>query len=62
MSLREPIFIPIDRRTLILKMVGMEVFLMKPSINKENEFMVPNHEKKRDYCVNLCLSQLTDEL
>ena len=29
--------------------------------NEENEFMVPNDEKKKDYCVNPCLSQLIDE-
>ena len=52
--LRESMFIPIDRRTLILKVVGSKVFLMKarhqfvyPS--KENAFMVPNQEKKWDY-------------
>ena len=30
--------------------------------NKENVFIVSNHEKKRDYFVNPCLSQFKDEL
>ena len=30
--------------------------------NKENALMVPNHEKKGDYYVNLRLSQLKNEL
>ena len=30
--------------------------------NEQNEFMVPNYEKKRDYYVNPCLSKLTNEL
>ena len=42
-------------------------FLNKQSINvicpnEENKFMVPNQENKRDYFVNPCLSQLTNEL
>ena len=48
-------------------MVEREVFIMKQSIkyhypNEESVFMVPNHEKNRDYYVNPCLSQLKDEL
>ena len=57
-------------------MVGSEVFCMKPTHrfvypNEENEFMVPNHQKKGDYYVNPwdkgdyyvnpCLSQLKDK-
>ena len=65
--LHQSMFIPIDKWTLILKMVGSEVFLMRPKgqfiyPNEENVFMVPNHEKKGDYYVNPCLSQLTYEL
>ena len=50
-------FILIERRTLILKMVEREVFLMKSKFNisypnEENVFMVPYHEKKGDYYVN----------
>ena len=46
-------------------MVEREVFLMKAKhkyhlSNEENVFMVPNHEKKGDCYVNLCLSQLND--
>ena len=42
-------------------------FLLNQSINViypsvENEFMVPNLEKKRDYYVNQCLPQLINEL
>ena len=46
-------FVPIDSWTFILrKMVEEKAFLMKPKHqfiypNEENEFMVPNHEKKR---------------
>ena len=48
-------------------MVERKAFLMKPKHqchlpDDENEFMVPNREKKRDYYVNLCLSQVIDEL
>ena len=44
-------------------MVQRNVFPMKPKINviypsEENTFMVPNHEKKGDYCVNEFLSML----
>ena len=44
----EFMFIPIEKRTLILKMAEREVFLMKPTHqfiypSAENEFMVPNH-------------------
>ena len=49
------------------KMVGKEVFLIKTNhqfynSNEEYKFLVPNHEKKGYYYVNLYLSQLTDEL
>ena len=49
------------------KMLGKEVFLKKPKHQfiypiEENEFMVPNHEKRGDYYVTPCLSQLTDKL
>ena len=30
--------------------------------NEDNVFKMPNHEKKKDYYVNLCLSQLKDVL
>ena len=58
-------FVQINARALILKMVEKEVFFMKPSINivypnKENVFMMPNHEKKGDYYVNLYLSKSID--
>ena len=60
-------FIHIERRALILKMVERKVFLMKPKHkfiypNEKNEFVGLNHENKGDYHVNLCLSQLRDEL
>ena len=50
----ESMFIPIEKRTTILKIVEVEVFLLKPKHqiiypNKENAVMVPNHEKKGDY-------------
>ena len=40
--------IPIEKRTLILQMVEIDIFLMKPKHqltypNEENEFMAPNH-------------------
>ena len=56
----QSMFFLIERRTLILKMVIREVFVMKPkhiiNPNKENVFLMPNHEKKRDYYVNPCFS------
>ena len=60
-------FVQIDSRTLSLKMVEREFFLMKPKHqyhlpNKEEMFMVPNHKKKGDNYLNPCLSQLRDEL
>ena len=63
--LRESMFIPIDRWTLALEMVGSKVFLMKPRHqfvypNKEKAFMVPDQEKKGDYHAYLCLPHLID--
>ena len=57
----ESIFIPIERWTLILKLVEREVFptKLKHHIicpNEEKVFMAPNHENKGDYYVNSCLS------
>ena len=48
-------------------MVEREAFLTKPKhqchlSNEENEFMVPNQEKKGDYYENMCWSQWTNEL
>ena len=48
-------------------MVERVGFLMKPKHHiiypiEENVFMIPNHEKKRDYYVNQCSPQLKDEL
>ena len=50
-----------------LKMAIREAFVRNQSINiinpnEENVFMMPNHEKKGDYYVNPCLSQLKVEL
>ena len=63
----ESAFIPIKRRTSILKILEREVFPMKPKHqniypNEDNVIMVPNHEKNRDYYVNPRLYQLKDEL
>ena len=65
--LRESMIVPIDKWTLILKNGRKWSFLMKPKHqfiypNNKNAFMVPNHEKKVDYYVNLCLPYLMDEL
>ena len=62
----ESMFVQIEKRTLILKNGRKKAFTMKPSINviylnEENVLMVPNHERKEDYYVNLCLSKLTNE-
>ena len=59
-------FVQIDRRTLILKMIKIDVFLIKPNhkyqlSQGDNVFMVPNLEKNRDYYVNPCLYKLRDE-
>ena len=53
----ESTFIPIDRWALILNMLERDFFLIKTKYqfiyhNKENMFIVPNHEKKRNYYVN----------
>ena len=57
---------PTERGTLILKIVEREVFLIKPKHRYHlsqwgDVFMVPNHEMKGDYYVNLCLSKSTNE-
>ena len=60
--------VPVDVWTLILKKWFKEMlFLWNQSVNviysnKENVFMVHNHEKKGDYYMRPCLSQLKDEL
>ena len=61
------IFIPIEKWNSILRKVERDVFLWNQGINiiypkDENVIIVPNHENKRDYYVNPCLSQLKDEL
>ena len=58
-------FVPIERRTSILEMVIREVSLMKPKhqyhLSQWGECVCDsNHEKKGDYYVNVCLSQLED--
>ena len=60
-------FIRIERQTSILKTAKKDIFLMKPKhqnhLSQGGEcFMVPNYEKKGDYYVNPCLTQLNDEL
>ena len=65
--LSESMFIPIKRRTSILKMIEREVFPIKPKHQYHlslwrNVFTVPNHEKKGNCYVNRCLSQLKDNL
>ena len=57
----EYVFIPINRGTFVLKMVGRKVFLTKPKHqfiypDEKNEFMAPNQEKKWDHYVNPHLS------
>ena len=56
----------IEKWTLILKMVERDVFFMKPKLQyhlsqREECVCVPNHEKKGDYYVNLCLSKSMNE-
>ena len=57
-AMTKSMFISIEKETSILrKMVERKLFLRNQSINiiypnYENEFMVPNHEKKRDYYEN----------
>ena len=60
-------FISIDRRTLILKNGGMWSFSYETKAliqlcQWREWFCGANHEKKRDYYMNLFLSQLKDEL
>ena len=51
-------FIQIDRQTLNLKNGGHKSFSYENQStiysNRENEFMVPNHKKKKDYFVTTC--------
>ena len=62
----ESMFIPIEKKTLTLKMVKKMFFLWNQNFNsiypkEENMFIVPNLEKKGDYYVNPCLSKSTNE-
>ena len=63
----ESMFIPIKRRTSILKMEEKQVFLMKPK-HRNHLFQWGECDygtqpwKKGDYYANLCLSKLKDEL
>ena len=61
------VLIPVDGWTLVPKNGGKSSFSMKPKHqfvypNEWNEFTMSNHEKKGDYYVNPCLSQLKNEL
>ena len=56
----------IEKWTLILKMVERDVFFWNQRLNiiypnEENVLMVPNHKRKGDYYVNLCLSKSMNE-
>ena len=61
-------FVIIDERTSIPKNGEKKSFSYETKViisfypNKENDFMVPNLEKKGDYYVNPSLSELTNEL
>ena len=53
---------PIEKQTLILKMIERGVFFCNKRLNivypnEENVLMLPNHERKGDYYVNLCSSK-----
>ena len=57
---------PIQKQTLILKMVERNVFFWSQNLiiiypNEENAFMAPNHKKKGDYIMNPCLSKSANE-
>ena len=59
----ESVFIPIERRTSILKWLKNKFFSWNQSIkniypNEQNVIMVPNDEKDGDYYLNPCLPQL----
>ena len=56
---------PIEKQTLILKMVEGDVFFWNQRLNiinpkGGNAFMMPYHEKKGDYYANPCLSKSID--
>ena len=60
-------FVPTKEKNLTIKNDGKKSFSYETSINvsypnEENEFMVPSHEKKADYYMNPCLSQLVNEI
>ena len=62
----ESMFIPIERQTLVFKMVEREVFFFETNasisvILMRRMFMVPNHEIRGDYYVNPCLSKSTNK-
>ena len=62
----ESMFIQFDGQTLILKRVDREAFLIKPKHQYRLSQWVEcgygaQSRKKGDYCMNPCLSQLTDE-
>ena len=57
----DSVFVKIDQRTLILKMVEREVFLMTPEdeyhLSQQGEWICgAQSSKEGDYYVNLCLS------
>ena len=58
---------PIEKGTLIRKMVEGDVFFWNHRLNiiysnEENVYMMPNHERNEDYSVNPRLSQLTSNI
>ena len=63
----ECMFIPVEKWNLILNSGEKDVFPLKPKLqyhlsNKENVFMVPNHKRNGDCCVNPWLSKSMNEL
>ena len=64
----ESMFIPVERRTLILNMAEREVFLIIPrhknclSHQRNYVYGAESCKEKGEYYVNLCLSSLKDEL
>ena len=63
----ESVFVPIERRTSILKLVIIDVFIMKPKhqyhLSQQGERVYHGQsQKERDYYVNPRLSQLKYEL
>ena len=61
-SVENRIVVPITKIIEIITSIQVCRISWMNNAYKENVFMMPNHEKKEDYYMNLRLSQLKSEL